>query len=334
MQTRLVYCVLTLIVGLGATSCAHSRKVSHSPMSNDLDRLITLSHSDKRTQWWPATRKLGRIAAADDARRDEIWERARVNVLGMKFARIEPGTFSMGPDYHRIFNIHWAHSVKLTQPYYMSVTEVTNAQFQRMFPEFKVDSKYSPDPDSPAVNVSWKDADRFCELLSGQEGVHYRLPTEAEWEYACRAGSTTRYCFGYDRAKLAEFAWWDYTNGKASPVALLKPNDWGMYDMHGNAFEWVSDWFSNSYYLECRKKGTVQDPKGPDRGRTHVLRGGGWQVRNPAGLTSTFRSPLPIFDRVPFDPDPVGLRQTIGFRVVREPNRRKVEHKRGQGPFP
>lgn len=319
MQSRLVYCLLTTIVGLGATSCAHSQKVSHSPMSNDLDRLITLSQSDKRTQWWPAAHKLGRIAAADDVLREEIWQRAQVNTLGMKFADVKPGTFEMGPDFHRIFSPQWAHSVRLTQPYYLSVTELTNTQFQQLFPEFKRDSKYSPDPDSPAVKVSWEDADRFCELLSEQEGVHYRLPTEAEWEYGCRAGSTARYCFGNDPIKLPEFAWCDYTNGKASPVALLKPNDWGIYDMHGNAFEWVADWFSRAYYGECLKKGTVQDPKGPKRVRTHVLRGGGWQVSNRSALTSTARFPLPTFDRRPFDPDPVGFRQTIGFRVVRDP---------------
>lgn len=196
---------------------------------------------------------------------------------------------------------------------------MTNAQYQQMFPQFKVDAEYSPDPASPAVRVSWKDAVRFCKLLSGKENVVYRLPTEAEWEYACRAGTKTLYSFGFKPDRLPEFAWCNYVNGRASPVAMLKPNAWGIYDMHGNAFEWVSDWYSRSYYSECAAKGTVQDPKGPQRGWTHVLRGGGWQVRNPLALTSTFRIPLPTFDRRPFSPDPVGLRQTIGFRVVRVP---------------
>jgi formylglycine-generating enzyme required for sulfatase activity len=184
-----------------------------------------------------------------------------------------------------------------------------------------VDAEYSPDPDGPAVNVTWKDADKFCKRLSEREGVAYDLPTEAQWEYACRAGTNTRFSFGSNPERLAEFAWYNYTNGRASPVAMLQPNPWGIYDMHGNAWEWAWDWFSDAYYSECAAIGTVKDPKGPASGRTHVLRGGGWQVREVSNfsLTSTFRMPLPLFDRDPFDPDPVGLRRTIGFRIIRLP---------------
>jgi len=303
-------------------SCGYFQHVTSGTTAGYLDELIQLSQSDSRSQWWPAVQELGRIARTNDTAREEIWRRARVNTLGMKFVLVEPGTFMMGPDLHFLFDIQWPHLVRITRPYYIGVTETTNAQFQQLVPEFMVELKYSPHPDSPAVKVSWNDAERFCKLLSKREGAVYRLPTEAEWEYACRAGTTTRYCFGNglgrEREKLSDYAWWNYTNGRASEVALLKPNNWGIYDMHGNAFEWVSDWYSRSYYGECAKRVLVEDPKGPEGWRVHVLRGGGWQVRNHMALTSTARFPLPTFDRKPFDPDPVGLRQTIGFRVVRE----------------
>ncbi|MBU0718802.1 MAG: formylglycine-generating enzyme family protein, partial [Planctomycetes bacterium] len=174
------------------------------------------------------------------------------------------------------------------------------------------------------VRVSWEQAAEFCKLLSEREGATYRLPTEAEWEYACRAGTTTRYSFGWDKKRLPEFAWCNYTNGRASAVGMLSPNPWGIYDMHGNVFEWVADWYSDTYYGECVERGISEDPQGPGKGRVHVLRGGGWEVDNPDALTCTARFPMPILDRIPFDPDPrtrdLGFRQTVGFRIVREPD--------------
>lgn len=321
---NVIHYIPVVIMVAGCRACCDPQTTGHTVLSVDLRRVISQAENEDRSEWWPAVAQLGTIAAGNESLCQKIWEEAKVNTLGMKFVLVQPGTFTMGPDSHRVFNTQRAHSVKIAQRYYIAVTEVTNAQFQQIFPRFKEDAEYSPDPDSPAVNVSWKDADRFCKLLSEKENVVYRLPTEAEWEYACRAGTQTRYSFGSNRARLPEFAWCNYANGRASPVGMLKPNAWRIYDMHGNAFEWVSDWHSHRYYSECAAKGTVQDPKGPERGWTHVLRGGGWQVRNPLALTSTFRTPLPIFDRYPFDPDPVGLRQTIGFRVVRVPQVRGV----------
>jgi formylglycine-generating enzyme required for sulfatase activity len=207
--------------------------------------------------------------------------------------------------------------VELTRPYYIGVAEVTNAQYQQVFPSFKLDTRYSPDADSPAVNVSWKDAVRFCELLSEREGSLYRLPTEAEWEYACRAGSTTRYCYGNGAKWLSQFAWYANANRRASAVAMLKPNAWGLYDMHGNVMEWTSDYYSHSYYRECAAKGIVQDPSGPASGWAHVLRGGAW-CTDPDVCTSAFRAPYPLLQRVPSDPDPVRVRRVVGFRMARE----------------
>ncbi|MEE8078364.1 MAG: formylglycine-generating enzyme family protein [Pseudomonadales bacterium] len=316
---RCVRTVLICALLFVAAACASSRSVQTSPGEEaDLNRLVQLSHTDERDQWFPAVEKLGQAAEADDQARGEIWAWARVNTLGMKFFQVKPGTFIMGPDTHRIFNVQAAHRVKLSKSYFISVTEVTNAQFQQLLPDFQPDETYSPDADSPAVNVSWNQADQFCKLLSEKEGTVYRLPTEAEWEYACRAGSTSRFCFGDNVAKLPEYGWCDESRGRASGVAMLKPNEWGIYDAHGNVFEWVSDRFSNSYYAACAAEGIVEDPQGPRSVWSHVLRSGPRASGNPAACTSTARFPRPFLDRVPFDRDPVRMSQLIGFRVVRE----------------
>ncbi|MBU0718800.1 MAG: formylglycine-generating enzyme family protein, partial [Planctomycetes bacterium] len=164
---------------------------------DELQDLARAASASERDVWWPAAEQLGVLASGNPVLRDEIWRRAQVNTLGMKFVRIEPGEFTMGPDWHRLFNLQRAHKVEITKPFYMEVTEVTNDQFMRVFPKYRADSIYSPDPDSPAVRVSWEQAAEFCKLLSEREGATYRLPTEAEWEYACRAGTTTRYSFGW-----------------------------------------------------------------------------------------------------------------------------------------
>ncbi|MCK4659881.1 MAG: formylglycine-generating enzyme family protein [Phycisphaerae bacterium] len=258
------------------------------------------------------------MADKDEILRQEVWVQARVNTLGMKFALINPGTFTMGPDKHRIANVQKAHQVEISQGYFISVTEITNTQFRRLFPEYTVDAEYSPDRDSPAVSVSWDDAHAFCKLLSEKEGAVYRLPTEAEWEYACRAGSTTHWSLGLFRLGLDEYGWCEDSTGRASRVAALKPNEWGIYDMRGNVLEWVSDWYSDTYYAQCASKGVVHDPIGPAQGWSHVLRSGAWLADNPMACTCTTRFPLPIFDRVPFSGKGAGFRQVVGFRVVRE----------------
>jgi formylglycine-generating enzyme required for sulfatase activity len=316
-RTLQVYWLLTVVAGLGNMSCASLHTRSTSSETSDLDRLVASAQMEKRSEWWPAVQELGRIAATDEARREEVWRRAKVNTLGMKFVLVHPGVFRMGPEHSRLFDFQSAHSVELTRPYYISVAEVTNAQYQQVVPAFRADAKYSPDADSPAVNVSWKHAVRFCELLSEREGACYRLPTEAEWEYACRAGSETKYCYGNGAKWLSQYAWYGNAKRRASAVAMLKPNAWGLYDMHGNVMEWASDYYSHSYYRECAAKGIVEDPSGPASGWTHVLRGGAW-CTDPDVCTSTFRAPYPLLQRVPFDPDPVRVAQVVGFRVVRE----------------
>ena len=126
------------------------------------------------------------------------------------------------------------------------------------------------------MQVSWEDAQAFIEKLNGQDDAsRYRLPREAEWEYACRAGSTTRYSFGDDAGALGEYAWYDENAWRAGAahahqVGQKKPNEWGLYDMHGNVSEWVEDWFGDY------PSGAVTDPTGPATGSARVNRGGGW----------------------------------------------------------
>ena len=156
--------------------------------------------------------------------------------------------------------------------------------------------------DHPVVNVSWNDAVEFGKWLSGKEGKTYRLPTEAEWEYACRAGTATRYHHGDDPEGLAQvgnvadataketFPDWKSTiaarDGYAftAPVGKFKANAFGLYDVHGNAWEWCADWYAADYY----KASPPEDPKGPDSGTDRVLRGGSWYV-GPNFSRSAFR---------------------------------------------
>jgi formylglycine-generating enzyme required for sulfatase activity len=126
--------------------------------------------------------------------------------------------------------------------------------------------------------VSWDDAVEFCRKLSelpGEKstGYVYRLPTEAEWEYACRAGTTTEYSFGDSKSELGDYAWYDKNSGKTThPVGGKKPNAWGLYDMHGNVFEWCHDWYGDY------PSGSVTDPTGAASGSYRVARGGSWSL--------------------------------------------------------
>ena len=174
----------------------------------------------------------------------------------------------------------------------------------------------------PVVNVSWNDAKAFCEWLSKKEKKTYRLPTEAEWEYACRAGTTTRYSSGDDPETLAkvgnvadataksQFPDWTGTIKASdgyvftSPVGSFQPNAFGLYDMHGNPWQWCADWYDESYYA----KSPVDDPSGPTTGSDRVGHGGGW-YDHAGGCRSAFR-----YGRTPEDRN-----RDLGFRVSRVP---------------
>jgi eukaryotic-like serine/threonine-protein kinase len=227
------------------------------------------------------------------------------NTLGMKFKLIPAGKFMMGSPKEEIDRClklvgdGWEkdrlptegpeHEVEITQPFYMGTAEVTIGQFRQFVEEegYHVGDVRWTNPGSeqtdnrPVVFVSWQNAVDFCNWLSEKEGRKYRLPTEAEWEYSCRAGrSGTRYCFGDDDAQLENYGWYNKNSGKGTK----KPNDWGLYHMHGNAWEWCQDFYDPDYY----KISPVKDPPG-GAGDERVLRGGSWN-NLPMDCRSAFRN--------------------------------------------
>jgi formylglycine-generating enzyme required for sulfatase activity len=183
---------------------------------------------------------------------------------GMVFVRLCPGTFVMGSpasEQGRSSDEGPVHEVKINE-FWIGKYEVTQAQFQR----FRKDRSHQKgEDDVPATNVTWLDAKDFCEHFG------YRLPTEAEWEYAARAGTRTRYSFGDDEHKLGEYAWYsENSGGRAHPVGTRQPNPWGLYDMHGNVWEWVQDcWHEN--YSGAPTDGSAWEA---DNCQRRVLRGG------------------------------------------------------------
>ena len=163
----------------------------------------------------------------------------------------------------------------------------------------------SQDDDHPVVCVSWNDANAFCQWLSEKTGEEFRLPTEAEWEYACRAGTETKYYTGNSEGDLGRAGWYSSNSGSIThTVGQKESNPWGLYDMHGNAWEWCNDWFGESYYSSSPSS----NPTGPSSGSRRVDRGGGWG--NSAGnCRSANRS----------GSYPTYTNGSLGFRVVRRP---------------
>ena len=190
----------------------------------------------------------------------------------MKLALIPAGDFIMGSPWaekHHEDDEEPQRRVKITKPFYMGITEVTQEQYMEVMENNP--SNFSG-KNLPLEKVSWDDAVAFCKKLSQKTGKTVRLPTEAEWEYACRAGSATRFSFGDDDKELDQYAWYNAnSDSKTHPVGQKKPNAWGLYDMHGNVWEWCSDWYQDSY----RNLG-VNDPTGPEKGSLRVLRGSSW----------------------------------------------------------
>jgi len=195
------------------------------------------------------------------------------NSLGMEFVRIDPGTFTMGSE-NGDYDEKPVHTVTISQPFYMSKYEVTNVQYERFDRDHgAVDHRgFSHESDEAVIFVSWEDANAFCTALSQREGLPYRLPTEAEWEYACRAGTTTDYFTGDELSD----AYYNQQNQTATsgpePVPLYVgtalPNPWGLYDMHGNVEEWCYDWYGPY------ESGHQTDPIGRVKGHFRVSRGG------------------------------------------------------------
>ncbi|MEI7867824.1 MAG: SUMF1/EgtB/PvdO family nonheme iron enzyme [Candidatus Methylumidiphilus sp.] len=233
------------------------------------------------------------------------------------------GEFMMGSDDSNQSDEKPAHPVRVDA---ISIGQypVTFAEYDRFC---SATQRKPPDDRSwgwdsrPVINVNWEDAQAYCEWLGQQTGEHYRLATEAEWEYACRAGGTTRYCYGDDEANLGDYAW--YSNNalsKTHPVGEKVPNAWQLYDMHGNVLEWCADWWSSDYYQQfmsksqhpasgsasVREQSASENPIGPASGSLRVVRGGSWLT--VAGYCrSAFRS-----GKVPSSRN-----NYLGFRLAR-----------------
>ncbi len=215
----------------------------------------------------------------------------------MEFIQIPPAQFMMGSnDFDTAQPIH---NVTITQPFYLGKYEVTQGEWEAVMENNP--SRFTGDPNRPVETVSWDDAQEFIQKLNEQErGTSYRLPTEAEWEYACRAGTTTAYSFGDNPSQLGEYAWYrDNSGNKTHPVGQRKPNAWGLYDMHGNVWEWVQDWYG-PYSQEA-----VIDPQGPNNGEVRVLRGGSFLFGRGNVRCASRNGYLPG-----------GRYDGIGFRVV------------------
>ena len=219
--------------------------------------------------------------------------RTTTNSIGMKLVLIPKGTFLMGsPPSERGSEDERQHKVTITKDYYLSAFEVTQAQYEKVMGKnpshFQGDRVAERHPETgrvvrdvdsanhPVDSVSYDDAVEFCKKLSElpdekKVGRVYRLPTEAEWEYACRAGSKTALSIGESAKFLGDYAWFDANCKKQThPVGEKKPNTWGLYDMRGNVWEWCSDWYGEY------PKGAVNNPIGPEQGSIRVFRGGSW----------------------------------------------------------
>jgi len=189
------------------------------------------------------------------------WMSFAVNGVRQVMRFIEPGIFRMGEAP--------GHTVELTQGFWLGETTCTQELWREVMGENP--SRFRGE-NLPVENVSWNDCQRFLETLNDRKpGLNPLLPTEAEWEYACRARSIGAYCFGEDDRRLSEYAWFgDSKGGETHPVGSKTPNDWGLYDMHGNVWEWCRDWYGA--YPDV----PMVDPVGPDSGSNRVLRGGAW----------------------------------------------------------
>ena len=208
----------------------------------------------------------------------------------LEMVLISGGTFTMGSpsdERGRDSDESPLHEVTITKPFYMGKYEVTQAQWETVMGSNP--AYWGEKPDNPVECVSWNDCQEFIERLNQMEIGTYRLPTEAEWEYACRAGTTTRFSFGdalecddigENYCEIADqYMWWlgnDTYNGNihgTKEVGMKLPNPWGLHDMHGNVFEWCQDWVGD-YSSEPQV-----DPQGPLSGESRVLRGGGWAAK-------------------------------------------------------
>jgi formylglycine-generating enzyme required for sulfatase activity len=237
-------------------------------------------------------------AGEDTLKAGQKWQ----NSLKMEFSYIPPGTFLMGSN-NGGKDEKPVHMVKISQGFWMQTTEVTQAQWATIMGNNP--SSFSDCLSCPVERVSWEDIQIFILKLNARgDGHKYRLPSEAEWEYAARAGTTGDYAGDIDLMSWNK----DNARGKPHPVGTKQPNEWGLYDMHGNVWEWVNDWYGDY------PGGTVTDPSGPTSGSKRIFRGGGWSSPPDGSFVnpnSNLRSASRSNDKSSSRDD------NLGFRLVR-----------------
>jgi formylglycine-generating enzyme required for sulfatase activity len=235
---------------------------------------------------------------------------------GIEMVLIPAGTFKMGDDSGDP-DEKPAHQVQVSA-FYMDTREFTQKAYESLMEKNPSKSKGT---DKPVEQVDWYHAALCCNMRSLKEGLKpcydsktlecdftaggYRLPTEAEWEYACRAGSQTKYSCGDDAARLKASAWFKANADQTThPVGQKSPNAWGLYDMHGNVAEWCHDLYRENYY----QKSESQDPRGPTSGNKRVLRGGGWRASDEGCRAAARNSENARFADACFGSDAYGFR--------------------------
>jgi len=225
----------------------------------------------RRLTWKPQRRRVT-VATPDGEKKRSITY--YVNSIGMQFVRVPAGEFEMGSpnlESGRDYNEGPVHPVRIVKDFYLGATEVTQAQWESVMGN---NPSHFKGRDNPVDQVSWNDCQEFLTRLCGMEEVPegtYRLPTEAEWEYACRAGSKTKFHFGDDASRLGEYAWSrENSNKQTHPVGEKTPNAWGLYDMHGNVWEWCQSLYKRYPYRADDGREDLS------AGGGRVLRGGSW----------------------------------------------------------
>lgn len=235
--------------------------------------------------------------------------------IPLELVLIEPGEFMMGA----VPGDDWAdahekprHIVTISKPLYIGKYEVTQAQWKAVMGTTLIQQRAVMDPQSPTTGIirgegpnypmyylRWGDVQEFCRKLSLVTGNKYRLPTEAEWEYACRAGRTTKYYWGDEFD--GDYAWYEENSGGLiHPVGQKLGNEWGLYDMAGNVFEWCADYYSPAYY----SSGKTTDPQNTQKSESYVVRGGSWG-NGPKDMRASHR----------FNADEGHF---LGFRIVQD----------------
>ncbi len=241
---------------------------------------------------------------AGDSGFESDGNRTFTNSLEMKFVYIKPGSFLMGsPNSEKGRYIdEKQHEVVIAEGFFLQDSAVTIGQWTKIMADAPLSFHFERNDEWPVILISWFEVQEFITKLNENlKDNSYRLPTEAEWEYACRAGSLGAFSFGNNTSKLSNYAWYmDNSNERPHPVKMKKPNAWGINDMHGNIWEWCQDWYGE-YHV-----GISDNPKGAMKGDSRVLRGGAWNYRAEACRSSSRIRHAPEFSA-----------NHIGFRLVK-----------------